>query len=553
VSRRALARTSAVGALLLAVAAIAASPPGRPAAPVTNSNGEAIYRFGRLPSGLPLRGEREAGQYVEGADAACVNCHRRSGLGTSEGRSYIPPITGQFLFHAKARSAEELDLPYVEGARGNRDPYTDDTLARVIRTGIAADGRSLSVLMPHYRLDDASMRSLISYLRQLTVTHVPGVGAGVLQFATIITPDVDPARRDGMLAVLNNYFDEKNASSRAVSPHLHSYRNLGTDMYHAARRWQLHVWQLTGPASTWEAQLQKDLADEPVFAVISGLGGKNWAPVHHFCEQAALPCLFPNVELPVVAESDFHSLYFSKGVLLEAALIGQQLRDPAGHAPIRRLVQIYRPDDIGGAAAKSLEVMAQTLGLQTARRVLPPGSDSAALTSALKDGKPSDALVLWLRPNDLAALSVMPPHVAQVWMSGQMGTLENAPLPAAWRAIAHMTYPYDLPEQRRIRVDYPMGWFRIRHIAVTDFQLQADTYLACGLMSETLNHMVDTFQRDYLIERIEQMLEHRVLTGYYPRLTLAPGQRFASKGGYVVHFAQPTGDKLVPDTNWIVP
>ena len=60
----------------------------------------------------------------------------------------------------------------------------------------------------------------------------------------------------------------KNASSRAVSPHLHSYRNLGTDMYHAARRWQLHVWQLSGPSETWDAQLQKDLASEPVFAAI---------------------------------------------------------------------------------------------------------------------------------------------------------------------------------------------------------------------------------------------------------------------------------------------
>ena len=550
---RALARTSAVGALLLAVATIAAAAPSRPSAPVISGDGEAIYRFGRLPSGLPLRGERAAGQYVEGADAACVNCHRRSGLGTSEGRSYIPPITGQFLFHAKAQSAEELDLPYVEGARGNRDPYTDETLARAIRTGIAADGRTLSVLMPHYRLDDASMRNLIAYLRQLTVTHVPGVGASALQFATIITPDVDPAKRDGMLAVLNNYFDEKNASSRAVTPHLHSYRNLGTDMYHAARRWQLHVWQLSGPASTWEAQLQKDLANEPVFAVISGLGGKNWAPVHHFCEQAALPCLFPNVELPVVAESDFHSLYFSKGVLLEAALIAQQLHDRSGQAPIRRLVQVYRPDDIGAAAAKSLDGMARALGLPTAHRVLPPGLSSAELSAALKDSKSSDALVLWLRPNDLPALGAMPPQVARVWMSGQMGSLEDAPLSPAWRAVAHMTYPYDLPEQRRIRVDYPMGWFRIRRIAVTDFQLQADTYLACGLLSETLNHMVDTFQRDYLIERIEQMLEHRVLTGYYPRLALAPGQRFASKGGYVVHFAQATGTKLVADTSWIVP
>jgi hypothetical protein len=51
-------------------------------------------------------------------------------------------------------------------------------------------------------------------------------------------------------------------------------------------------------ASTWQAQLQKHLAEQPVLAVVSGLGGSNWAPVHAFCEQAAVPCLFPNVEVP---------------------------------------------------------------------------------------------------------------------------------------------------------------------------------------------------------------------------------------------------------------
>jgi hypothetical protein len=134
-----------------------------------------------------------------------------------------------------------------------------------------------------------------------------------------------------------------------------------------------------------------------------------------------------------------------------------------------------------------------------------------------------------------------------------MGGLENAPLPTAWHSAARLAYPFDLPDRRRIRVDYPLGWFRFRHVPVTDLQVQADTYLACGLLSETLNHMVDTFVRDYLVERIESMLEHRVITGYYPRLALAPGQRFASKGGYIVRFAEPTGTKVVADGGWIVP
>lgn len=79
---------------------------------------------------------------------------------------------------------------------------------------------------------------------------------------------------------------------------------------------------------------------------------------------------------------------------------------------------------------------------------------------------------------------------------------------------------------------------------MVDQKVQADTYLACGLVSETINHIVDAFVRDYLIERVEMALDHRVLTGYYPRLTLAPGQRFASKGGYIERFTDPQGSRL---------
>jgi hypothetical protein len=104
-----------------------------------------------------------------------------------------------------------------------------------------------------------------------------------------------------------------------------------------------------------------------------------------------------------------------------------------------------------------------------------------------------------------------------------------------------------------VRVDYALSWFRIRKIPLVAQQVQADTYLACGLVSETLSHMVDAFVRDYLVERLEMALDHRALTGYYPRLTLAPGQRFASKGGYIVRFSDPEGPRVAALGDWITP
>ena len=492
---------------------------------------------------------REGNASIQGSDAACANCHRRSGLGSSEGLITIPPIAGPYVFAPHGRSLEQLGIPFVDTERLEHEPYTDETLARAIRDGIDAAGRPLNYLMPHYALDDASMGQLISYLKGMKVTGTPGVSPTVLHFATIITPDADPLKRQGMLDVLNQYFLDKNSAvARTKAPTLYSSHRTG---FRVERRWQLHVWELTGAASTWGSQLQQHLAAEPVFAVISGLGGSDWEPVRDFCEQQALPCLFPNVEAPGGRDDDFYSLYFSRGVLLEAQLIAQQLA--AADPPLRRIVQVYRAADVGEPAARELQLTNADAGTKIVNRMLKAHATAGDLAAALQDVEAADALVLWLRPGDLESLQRSPQKTKHVWISGEMGDLERAPLPPAWRADARMAYPVDLPNRRVVRVDYALGWFRIRKIPVDAQKVQVDTYLACGLVSETLNHMVDAFVRDYLIERLEMMLDHRVLTGYYPRLTLAPGQRFASKGGYIVRFTDAHEPKVSAVSDWITP
>ncbi|HWT39409.1 MAG TPA: c-type cytochrome [Paraburkholderia sp.] len=518
-------------------------------APLTDA-GETIFRDGIGGDGRPVEATHHDQLAMRGAAAACANCHRRSGLGAKEGNTTIPPIAAQYLFRPSAQNPEELTVPFIDGMRTARQPYTEATLARAIREGIDAEGRPLGYLMPQFALGDADMHALIDYLKTLDQRRAPGVTDTVLHFATIITPDADPVKRRGMLDVLQHYFDDKNAAPLGATPALRSSRKM---MFMVNRRWELHVWELHGAPDTWREQLHDYLARQPVFAVISGLGGGNWAPVHDFCEGEQVPCLFPNVEVPVESEHDFYSMYFSRGVLLEAQLIAQRIREPAGQSsarPVRSVLQLYRAGDSGEAAAQMLATTLRKQGIAVENRAL---SAHAGVAAALRNASHADALVLWLRPPDLAALGDAPHASTAVYVSGIMGGLDRAPLPAQWRTNARLAYPVDLPQGRRVRVDYAFGWFAIRHIPVVDERVQADTYLACGLLAETLSHMVDAFVRDYLVERIDDMLEHRILTGYYPRLTLAPGQRFASKGGYIVRFAEPDRLHVVADSDWIVP
>jgi hypothetical protein len=522
--------------------------------------GRSIYLRGVLGSGAAVVGTREGGTVTTGADAACVNCHQRSGLGSFEGRVSIPPITGDYLFHSRSHDASEPVLPYVEGLYGNREPYTDAMLARAIREGLDSQGRPLGHVMPRYALGAEDMAALTAYLRSLGVRQVPGVTDTVLHFATIVTPDADPVKRRGMLDVLEHYVVEKNRFPLKPSPRMLTSRNTqwAKSMYMANRHWQLHVWELTGPASTWRAQLERRLAAEPVYAVLSGLGGSNWAPVHEFCEQNGVPCLFPNVEVPVVAERDFYPIYFSKGVLLEAELIARNILGPDHHPAAGAVEQVYRAGDSGEPAAEALAAQLRGHGVTVHSTVLAAGARGERVRAALrkaalrKDAR-GQALVLWLRPADVAALGDVPPGAATVYLSGLMGGLERAPLPARWREHTLMTYPSDLPERRGVRLDYPLGWFAFRHIPLVAEQVQTDTYLACSLLADVLNRMADNFARPYLVEQLQDLLEHRLITGYYPRLSLASNQRFASKGGYVAHFRDPGGTALVAKGDWIVP
>jgi hypothetical protein len=155
-----------------------------------------------------------------------------------------------------------------------------------------------------------------------------------------------------------------------------------------------------------------------------------------------------------------------------------------------------------------------------------------------------ETLVLWLRAVDLASLPPTAPAAAAIYLSATLADAQPR-LPAAWKARALISYPYELPENRVQRTALLQTWLNAHAIALVDETVQSDAYTACAALRAGMNEISGRPQRDYLVERLEVIMERGGYAGLYPRLALGIGQRFASKTGYLVRFADSPSERLV--------
>ena len=84
-------------------------------------------------------------------------------------------------------------------------------------------------------------------------------------------------------------------------------------------------------------------------------------------------------------------------------------------------------------------------------------------------------------------------------------------------------------------------------------RIQLNTYFALAIADHALAHLVENFSRDYFIENIEQETENALNPGIFPHLSLGPGQRFASKGSYIVKLSDKAKGGLEAVSDWIIP
>ena len=174
--------------------------------------GRRIYEEGILSSGELLTAVVSGDVEITGEFVVCAECHRRSGLGASEGDFIAPPVVGSLLYIALQFTVSRPPEPPVQ-----RPAYDYDSLAASIRDGLSSTGEEFSMLMPRYPLSDADMGYLVAYLDSLSIGPDPGVTETEIHFATIITDDVEPAARKALLDVMQIFVEQKNTETRYES------------------------------------------------------------------------------------------------------------------------------------------------------------------------------------------------------------------------------------------------------------------------------------------------------------------------------------------------
>ncbi|MGC2164757.1 MAG: hypothetical protein WA632_01945, partial [Gallionella sp.] len=226
-----------------------------------------------------------------------------------------------------------------------------------------------------------------------------------------------------------------------------------------------------------------------------------------------------------------------------------------------------------------------------------------SIRALLGKEKPGDIFVYWLRQDDIALLSKLEPARGVInYFSSRLANAEHVPLSPAWKANSHLVYLYELPSKRETNLIYFHTWINLHKFPLVDEAMQSEVFFALNYMTDTTAEMLNNLYRDYLVERAETMInkregtkaaqetrdriylgkpgdlirKHGALTAeedvrvpiaahtnstaiishgttIYPHLSLGPGQRFSSKGGYIVRFADSSSEQLVQESSWIVP
>jgi hypothetical protein len=408
--------------------------------------------------------------------------------------------------------------------------------------------------MPVYFLNEQDREIMVYYLKYLSTGSQPGVTETTLQFATVISEDVPEEDREAMLGSLQNYiknFRLPKTMERGMRSSL--YRREGT--MKGLRSLALDLWELKGPPETWREQLEGYYRKKPVFALLGGITTRGWEPIHRFCEDHLIPAIYPITDFPVISDTDWYTLYLSKGLHQEGEAAARYLhgREDLAKTPI---VQVFRDEPAGRALSKAFQDTWVGLEHEAPNTVVLKHDELIKASFWKKLGKNKHAVVLlWVNAGDFPDLGLLAKeHSRPAMVFASAGLLGHHiyTLAESERGYVYLTYPYSLPHESKGQRTQAGAAPQVNNVPMT----KRDTALKIHTLSQTLfdplTRMRSFVSRDYFLELIESAADLTSFPVLYPRLSFGTGQRYASKGCYIVQLTEGPQPGLVKRSEWVI-
>jgi ABC-type branched-subunit amino acid transport system substrate-binding protein len=391
------------------------------------------------------------------------------------------------------------------------------------------------------------MAILIYYLKSLSSQFSPGASETSIRFATVVSEDVNPADRNAMLFPLKNWAKQIWHIEMADI-----VDDTKVALFHLKR--SISVWELKGPPETWRSQLEEYNRKEPVFALVGGITTGEWKPIHDFCEANQIPCLLPITDFPVVSETDWYTVYFSKGFYQEGEGAARYLNTLDEQKRGKSIVEIVRDSREGLALSTGFQKTWQELGHE------PP------VTITLKEGQPltkeilqkvcaeqkPSVVMLWGGPEVVPLLETFATATNKPGMvfvsSGYLGS-DIWTLKDEVRPFTYITYPFRLSRGDEISRTAVEPLMKKRIGAGNAEMVQKRAYSITVMLSELLMDMRGNFYRDNFLD-VLGMMDDQTLP-LYERLSFGPGQRYASKGCYIVQLSKGPEPQLIKRSDWV--
>jgi hypothetical protein len=488
----------------------------------------------------------------------------RSGLGSVEGGVITPPTNGDKLYKPYYRSPSLNDIPdrasreHYAKTTQERPAYTRTTLATALRDGIDPSGQVLNDVMPRYLLSESDMNIMISYLDSLSAAPSPGATHEGFTFATIITDDVSATDRDAFMAPLDYFIDERNDQVKRYKDFIDMGFTPTVEMKYAFRAAELEIWVLKGPPATWQTQLAAYYAKKPVFAVLGGISNQSWQPIHDFCEAERLPCLFPTTDFPVISTDGFYTFYINKGYVQEGEAAARYLNRQEELTDGTRILQIVQDSLAGRALAEGFQASWSEVGRKpVASLTLTPSqlADPKELARIITAQKP-EILLLWSEAGtlpQLPSLLALQSAPRQVFVSATLLGKQTATIAESIRNKVYITYPYRLTPY----VGPKEGGFDLRVPVLaraSDFGEKRISSRNLTMLVQSvyqgLNLLYDNLYRDYLLDLLSMQMDRIVRD--YERISFGPGQRYVSKGCYILQLGPGKDPALLPRSEWVI-